>query len=266
MIKFKGISVIILALVLMVISLGCTNTNSSQGKGSAKTIELTVSAAASLADALEEIKGLYQQEAENVKITYNFASSGTLQQQIEQGAPVDIFFSAATRQMDALEEKGLLLEGTYEKLLENKIVLAVPENASRDLKFEALGDAEVERIAIGDPGSVPAGQYAQEVLTNIKLWEAVEAKAVFARDVREVLTWVEQGEVDAGIVYRTDAQISSKVRIASSAPEGSHKAILYPVAVIKDSKEVEAAKAFVAFFKTPEVQKIFEKYGFAINE
>ncbi len=266
MLKLKRITVFIFALSLIGLSIGCSQSNPSQGEEPSRSIELTVSAAASLTDALEEIKGLYQQEAENVKVTFNFASSGTLQQQIEQGAPVDVFLSAATKQMDALQDKGLIIEETYEGLLENKLVLVVPQDASTELKFEELGAAEVERVAIGEPGSVPAGQYAQEVLTNIALWEAVEAKTVFAKDVREVLTWVEQSEVDAGIVYSTDAQISSKVKIAASAPLGSHEAILYPVAVIRDTKEVEAAKAFIAFLKTEKAQEIFKKYGFAINQ
>lgn len=224
--------------------------------------ELTISAAASLKDALEEIKPIYQQKEPEVKLVYNLGSSGSLQQQIEQGAPVDIFISAAAKQMDALEANNLLLAGTRRNLLSNQMVLITPKNFTGVASFEDLTKPEVKKIALGEPSSVPAGQYAEETLKFYGLLEKVKDKFVYAKDVRQVLSYVELGNVEAGLVYLTDAKTSREVQIVATASPESHSPIIYPIAVIKDSKKPEIAKEFGGFLASTEAQAVFNKYGF----
>ncbi|MGO9591007.1 MAG: molybdate ABC transporter substrate-binding protein [Candidatus Acidiferrales bacterium] len=228
--------------------------------------ELTVSAAISLKDALDAIKQAYTSQAPGLSIAMNYGASGTLQLQIEQGAPVDVYISAAPKQIDTLEAKGMLLEGTRRDLLRNGIVLIVPEGSTLGISnFQDLLKPEVKRVALGEPVTVPAGKYAQEVLTHLGIYDQVNAKAVLAKDVRQVLTYVETGDVDAGIVYTTDALSSSKVRIVAKAPANSHKPVIYPVAVIKTTKNPAAAKAFEDFLSSSQGRAIFEKYGFSLG-
>jgi molybdate transport system substrate-binding protein len=230
----------------------------------AKT-DLTVSAAISLKDALDEAKQIYATENPNVTIAVNYGASGTLQLQIEQGAPVDLFFSAAPKQMDALDSKGLLLEGTRKDLLRNEVVLIVPADSRLGIaSFQDLTRADVKQVALGEPATVPAGQYAKETLISMGIYDAVNAKAVLGKDVRQVLTYVSTGNVDAGIVYATDAQSSAKVKVVASAPAKSHAPVIYPAAVIKSSKNPAAAKAFLDFLASPRGQAVFQKYGFTI--
>ena len=230
-------------------------------------VELTISAAASLTDVLEELKDTYTKDHPEIKINYSFGSSGALQAQIEEGAPVDLFFSAAEKQMDALEEKDLLLEGTRETLLINKVVLITPKDSQASLSsLEDLKNDDIKKIAIGDPSNVPVGQYSEEIFKNLNITDAVMPKAVLGTDVRTVLTWVENGEVDCGLVYKTDALTSDKVEILLEAPEGSHKKVTYPGAVVKDSKNQDQSKAFLEFLKSDQAAKAFEKYGFVMNK
>ena len=226
---------------------------------------LTVSAAISLTNAMQEIKSLYQSSNPNVNITYNFGASGALQQQIEQGAPVDVFFSAAAKQMDALQQKNLLLSETRSNLLNNRLVLVVPRNAPALTNFKDLTRSQIKRIAVGEPKSVPAGQYAQELLTNLKIFDSIKSKLVYGNNVRQVLTYVETGNVDAGIVYLTDAKESKSVRVGATAQENLHSPIVYPVAVLKDSKNAAAAREFVQFLSGTEARTVFGKYGFGFN-
>jgi molybdate transport system substrate-binding protein len=252
--------VILLALVLLAGS-GLAGRASAQ----ATKVELTVSAAISLKDALDEAKQLYTADNPNVSVAINYGASGTLQLQIEQGAPVDIFLSAATKQMDALDTKGLLLEGTRKNLLLNEVVLIVPKDSSLNISsFQDLTHPNVKQIALGEPATVPAGQYAKDVLTSLGIYDAVNAKAILGKDVRQVLTYVETGNVDAGIVYSTDAQSSSKVKVVATAPAKSHAPVVYPVAVIKDSKNAAAARRFVDFLSGPHGRAVFQKYGFGL--
>ncbi|MBC2579731.1 molybdate ABC transporter substrate-binding protein [Clostridium sp. DJ247] len=262
--RFKSKLFLMLVLGITVISAGCGSVkqNSTTNPKDEKAITLTISAAASLKDSMEDIKKLYSQEKPNVTITYNFGASGTLQQQIEQGAPADVFISAATKQMDALKKKGLLIDDTNKNLLENNVVLIAPKDSSTIKDFNDLATDNVKKIALGEPKSVPVGQYAQDVLTSLKIADKVQPKAVLGKDVKEVLTWVETGNVDAGIVYETDAKVSNKVNIVATAPENSHKPVVYPVAVLKDSKNVEAAKEFTKFLSEDKAKAVFEKYGF----
>ena len=225
---------------------------------------LLISTAASLKEALEEIKPLYQQSKPNVNINYNFGSSGALQQQIEQGAPADIFISAAKKQVDALEQKGLLVPGTRNIIAKNRLVLVVPKNVVGITSFYSLKDAKVKKIAIGEPRSVPAGQYAQQVLEKLKIWSEIKSKLVFANNVRQVLASVESGNADAGLVYITDAKISDKVKVVVTADEKYHSPIIYPLAVVKRSKNVDAAKEFSQFLSSNQAKSVFKKYGFIL--
>lgn len=225
--------------------------------------DLTVSAAVSLKDALDEAKQIYIKEHSNVSVAINYGASGTLQLQIEQGAPVDVFISAAPKQMDALDTKGLLLAGTRKELLQNEVVLIVPKDSKLGLaSFKDLTRADVRKVALGEPATVPAGQYAKETLTSLGIYDAVKEKAVLAKDVRQVLTYVETGNVDAGIVYATDAISSAKVTVVTTAPPKSHSLVIYPAAVIKTSKSSTGAKAFLDFLAGPRGAAVFQKYGF----
>lgn len=227
---------------------------------------LTVSAAASLRDTLTEIESLYRQNQPNTTLTYNFGGSGSLQQQIEQGAPVDVFISAAPKQMDALEAKGLLLKDTRRNLLTNQVVLITAKTPAKTAvaDFKDLQTDSIQRIAIGDPASVPVGKYGEETLKSMGIFEQVKPKLVLAKDVRQVLSYVETGNVDAGLVYITDAQISDNVKVAAMAPEGSHAPVVYPVAVLKASQQADAAKSFVNFLAGDAASAVFQQYGFGL--
>ena len=169
--------------------------------------------------------------------------------------------------MNDLEEKNLVNKPTRKDLVENKLVIIVPKASSLNIsKYEDLTKDEVEKVSIGETGSVPAGQYAQEVLKKLQIWDKIKDKAVLAKDVRTVLTYVETGNVEAGIVYKTDALSSDKVKIAATAPEGSHQPIVYPVAVLSATKQQKSAEDFLTYLSTPECNAIFEKYGFTMSK
>lgn len=229
----------------------------AQGK-----VQIIVSAAASLTDAMKDIEPLYRRSRPNVTIRYNFASSGALQQQIENGAPVDVFISAADKQMDALQKKGLVVAGTRRNLLTNRMVLVVPKNLSGVNGLRSLTSNSVRRIAIGNPRSVPAGQYAEEVLKKAGLWNSVRSKFVLANNVRQVLQFVEAGNAQAGLVYTTDAKTSNQVKVVQTVPANLHSAIVYPMAVMKTSRNQAAARAFAQFLSSNTARKVFNKYGF----
>ncbi|RCJ14610.1 molybdate ABC transporter substrate-binding protein [Nostoc sp. ATCC 43529] len=225
---------------------------------------ILVSAAASLKDALEEIKPLYQQSKSNVNITYNFGASGALQQQIEQGAPADIFISAGKKQVDALEQKGLLLPGSRGNLANNRLVLVVAQDVVGVTSFYNLTDEKIKKIAIGEARSVPAGQYGEQVLKKLKLYDRLKPKLVFANNVRQVLAAVETGNAQAGLVYATDAKISNKVKVVVAADEKFHSPIVYPIAVLKSSKNPSTAKEFVQFLSSAQAKDVLKKYGFIV--
>jgi molybdate transport system substrate-binding protein len=224
--------------------------------------DLTVSAAISMKDALDGVSGLYGAAQPGASLHFNLGASGTLEHQIEQGAPVDVFISASPDQMDALQAQGLLLADTRKNLVKNEVVLIVPVGQSIVSSFQDLLQPAVKVVAIGDPRAVPAGKYAQQVLTHLGLYDPLKPKFVLGKDVRQVLTYVDTGNADAGIVYRTDAMTSQKVRIVVVAPADSHSPVIYPVAVLKGSHDPDGAKAFVEFLLGPESRAVFEKYGF----
>lgn len=228
---------------------------------SEKKVELTISAATSLQEALNEIKATFEKEHSNVKVNYNFGASGALQQQIAQGAPVDLFFSAAEDKFDKLVQDGLIDKSKGTDLVGNELVLVVPNDSKKDVKaFEDL--TKTDKISIGTPEAVPAGQYAKETLEKLNVWTAIEGKVVYAKDVRQVLTYVETNNVDAGIVYKTDALISQKVKIVATAEDNTHAPIIYPLGVIKDSKYPKEAQLFYDYLQNETSMKTLEKYGF----
>lgn len=231
----------------------------------AQSATLLVAAAASLQNALEEIDPLFEAANRGITVNYNFAASGPLQQQIEQGAPVDLFISAAARQMDALQEKNLIVANTRRNLLTNRLVLVVPRNSTLGLTgFRQLTDPRVQKISMGEPRSVPAGQYAEELFRYLGLWDQLQPKFVFGNSVRNVLGTVESGNADAGIVYRTDAKISDQVTQVATAPEHMHSPIVYPMAVISASRNQPATRTYAQFLRSSQAQTIFRKYGFGI--
>ena len=225
--------------------------------------ELTILAAASLTDVCGELKTMYETAHPGVTLTFSFAGSGALQTQIQEGAPADLFISAAKKQMNALKEEGLMKDDSICNLLENKVVLITPADSTLGLtSFEEVKKDEVTMVGIGEVESVPAGQYAKTIFTNLGFWEDVEKKANFGTDVRAVLNWVETSAVSCGVVYATDAYGSDKVKIVAEAPAGSCDPVIYPAGVVKASQNADAAQAFLDYLKTDEAMKVFEKYGF----
>ena len=229
---------------------------------------ILVAAAASLKNAYEdELIPMFEEQYPGVTVEGTYDSSGKLQTQIEEGLEADVFMSAATKQMKALDEEGMIASDTIVNLLENKIVLIVPAGSDSKIdSFEKIGDAA--SIALGDPESVPAGQYAKEALTNLNVWDSIQDKVSFGTNVTEVLNQVAAASADAGIVYATDAASKAdQVTVVAEAPEGSlEKKVIYPVAVVKATTHEDAAKAFVDFLQTPEAIQVFESYGFVAAE
>ncbi|WP_438420628.1 molybdate ABC transporter substrate-binding protein [Bacillus siamensis] len=241
---------------------GCSSGQSAKG-GQNEKVTLTVSAAASAQDALKEIQTNYEKSHSNVAIQDNFGSSGTLQKQISQGAGADLFFSAAEDKFEKLVQDGDIDKKDSTDLLKNDLVMIVPEKNSAHLThLNDLKKDSTEKIALGTPESVPAGQYAKQSLTKLSLWDKVKDKVVYAKDVRQVLSYVETGNVDAGLVYKTDALISKKVKITDEAPVKTHDPIVYPLGIVKDTKHRKEAEAFYQYLQSDAAMKVFKKYGF----
>jgi len=224
---------------------------------------MTLSVAASLKDAIEETEAAYKLDHNNIDFSNNFGSSGTLASQIEQGAPSDLFLSAAAKPMDDLQAKGLIVADTRRNLLRNALVLVAPLG-SKLHDFQGLTDQSIRQIALGNPASVPVGQYGKQTLLSLHLWDRLNTRFVLGKDVRQVLTYVETGNADAGLVYATDARTSTKVRVIATAPELAHDPIVYPAAVLKGSRNEPAARAFIDYLASPDAQAIFQKRGFTI--
>ncbi|MDG5472320.1 molybdate ABC transporter substrate-binding protein [Jeotgalibacillus sp. ET6] len=248
----------LLLVFVVLVTAACSPETENQEK---ESVELTISAASSLQDALRKIKTEFEHDYPYITIQYNFASSGTLQQQISQGAPVDVFLSAAAETFDPLVEEGLIDSDQSVDLLGNEIVLIVPKGAQgKFASFEEVVHAE--RIAIGTPDSVPAGIYGKEVLESVSVWNQVEGSLIFAKDVRQVLTYVETNNVDAGIVYKTDALRSDKVEVAAEAAEQDHSPIVYPAGVVSSGNHPEEAALFYHYIQNDQSMKMFKEYGF----
>lgn len=237
------------------------------GKAQEEKTELTILAAASLTDVCNEMKTAYEAEHGNVILTFSYGGSGALQAQIEEGAPADIFISAAEKQMNALKEEELMDDASVVKLLENKVVLIVPKDSTAGITlFEDVTSDKAAMIGLGEPGSVPVGQYSEEIFENLGILEQAKAKANYGSDVRTVLSWVETGSVDCGVVYATDAYTSDLVTIVCEAPAGSCKQVLYPAGIVKASKNAKAAKEFMEYLQSDKAMELFEKYGFSKAE
>ena len=232
---------------------------------SGEETEILVAAAASLKNAYEDkLIPMFEEANPGVTVKGTYDSSGKLQTQIEEGLDADVFMSAAKKQMIALDEEGMIASDTITDLWENKIVLIVPTGNEKKLeKFEDIEKAD--SIALGDPASVPAGQYSEEALTNLGIWDKIQDKVSFGTNVTEVLNQVAAASADAGIVYATDAaSMADKVEVVAEAPEGSlSKKVIYPVAVVKGTAHEEVAKEFVAFLQTDKAITVFEDYGFS---
>ena len=236
----------------------------SGGAGAQEPVELLVAAAASLKNVFEEdLIPLYQSQNPDIVIRGAYDSSGKLQTQIEGGLEADLFVSAAKKQMDSLEDGGWLADGSRTDLLENKVVLIVPADSGADWdSFEDITQAEI--IALGDPASVPAGQYAKEALTSLGIWEQIQDRVSLGTNVTEVLSQVAEAGAQAGIVYATDAAgRADSVRVVAEAPEGSlSEKVVYPAAVLKSSEAQDAALSFLEFLRSDEAGELFESRGF----
>jgi len=231
--------------------------------------ELTVSAAISLKNVFEEIGLLFQQTHAGTKVSFNFGASGALAGQIEAGAPVDVFASASLKDMDVLQQKGLIMAPTRANFARNSIVFIAPAKSALHLKTaDDLKKPGVKKIAIGNPDTVPAGRYAIDALAYYKLSDVLKDKYVLGENVRQVLDYVARGEVDAGIVYKTDALVQARdVAVFLQPPETSHRPVLYPIAAIAGSKNIGLAKRFIDFVAVSgEAHKILQKHGFVPTE
>jgi molybdate transport system substrate-binding protein len=224
---------------------------------------LIVSAAISLKDVLTRLTADFEKKNGPVKIRYNFAGSGQLRAQIENGAPVDVFVSASTGDMDKLSQKKMIIESSRINLVANRLVLIGNRKQPPALPdISNLASNTIRRIAIGNPATVPAGQYAKDVLNYYKLYDQLTSKLILGENVRQVLDYVARGEVDCGFVYATDAHVEKAVVVVRDIPENAHKPIIYPAAVISSSQDATVAGQFAKFLQEPENIRIFKEYGF----
>lgn len=246
------------AVLLTAVCVGC-------GSERKNTAVVRIAAAASLEKVFKEkLIPMFNEQYPDIKIEGVYDSSGKLQVQIEEGLAADIFISASDKQMEALVNKKLMQEDTVKPLLENKLVLIVPADSGRHIdKFEDL--AVIEHPAVGDPKSVPAGQYAKEALTKLGVWDKVSGKASFGTNVTEVLHWVAEGSADAGIVYATDAAANSNVKIVAAAPDGAlQKPVIYPIGMLAKASDKNEARKFYDFLSSADAGRVFKEAGFAI--
>ena len=276
----KRIGAVVLAVCMVLSCAGCGG-SSNKGASEETTEVITeggnskilVAAAASLQATFDnELIPLFEKENPEIAVEGTYASSGDLQHQIESGLDADVFFSAATSNMDTLAEEKLIDEDTVVDLLKNNVVLITPKDSK--LRIKSFKDiTKADTIAIGDPESVPAGKYAKEILINLDVYNEVEKKASLGASVTEVLSWVAEGSADAGIVYATDAQTENtngddkEVEVVATAEDSMMQTpVVYPVGVVSASTHKDEAKAFEDFLQTDEAKAILEKAGFTINK
>lgn len=239
--------------LLLLLSLGAT----------AQAETLTVSAAASLTDAFTDIEPAFEAANPGVDVIMNFAASGALYRQIEQGAPVDVFASANPKWMNKAVEGGFAEASAQRVFAHNDLVLAAPKgNPAGVTAVDSLKDAKVKAIGVGTPETVPAGQYARDALTGLGVWDELTPKYIFCESVRQVLDYLSRGEVDAGFVYRTDAvKAGEAVEIIVDIP--LKKPVTYPIAALKQSANGKLAQAFVDFILSPKGQELLAARGFS---
>jgi len=227
-------------------------------------VELIVGAAMSLRDVTVDLAAAYRAANPNVTITFTYASSGVLQNQIMEGAPIDVFMSAAVLQMRNLEERGLIY-GQSRNLVTNRIALIVPVDSPAEIRgFADATDQSIGMIGLGDPNSMPIGAFARDVFVSLGIADEVYRRAVLASEVRQLLTWVEMGEVDAGVVFMTDAITTDRVRVVEIADGALHTPSINPVGIVASSHNTEAASRFVDFLFSDEARAIFERHGFSM--
>ncbi|MCP3793014.1 molybdate ABC transporter substrate-binding protein [Paenibacillus sp. CH40] len=278
LIKSSTVFVLVMSIILLLSGCGTkqqldSNVGSADQNGSssqtssktAETIELTISAAASLTDALKEIQHSYESTHTGIKLNFNFGGSGALEKQIEQGAPSDLFLSASTKNMKSLVDQQLIDTKKQKTWLTNELVAVIPADGTMNIaSVTDLTKKEVKKVAIGIPESVPAGNYAQEALTKAKLWDTLQSKLVQAKDVRQVLQYVETGNADVGFVYKTDALTSQKAKIAFEVNPKTYSLVEYPIGIVKATKHIQEAEDFYAYLQSQESLNIMDKYGFTI--
>lgn len=252
--NFKKIIILLTTAIFTLSLFGC------EKKEHAKHVKLTISAAASLRDVMGEIEKEYEKLNPNVDLIFNFASSGSLQKQIEQGAPSDVFISAGEDQMDALKDEGLLKNDSIKTLVKNQLVLI---SASKDItNINDLSTDKVIHIAMGEPSSVPAGKYTEETLNALNIKNSISSKLVYGKDVKEVLSWIVSGETEAGFVYKSDVYNRDSVHIIETISEKYHSPINYPVAIVNSSQNLVESEAFENFLLSDTARELFEKYGY----
>ncbi|RAP25740.1 hypothetical protein C2W64_02355 [Brevibacillus laterosporus] len=267
--KKKSILSSLVSFSLLLATVGCstpapsTTQPTTDPKSQQAKTEIFVSAAASMTDVLQDVKKEYETKHPDVTLTYNFGGSGKLAQQIEQGAPSDLFISASSKDMNSLKEKNLIAEDSLTKLVTNEMVLIAPKESTISVdSFEKITPALVKQFAIGEPSSVPVGRYTEEALTKLGLWEKMKPTMVYAKDVRQVLTYVESGNAELGVVYKSDALTSDKIKILATANQEWHSPIVYPAALVKATKQQKEAQEFLTFLTTDFSKSAFENYGF----
>ena len=254
--------ILVSILVVCLLSVGCSTMGDKREK--AGSIELHISAALGLKEALLDIEKQYEKEHPEIKIVYNFAAAGVLASQIDNGAPCDIFLSAAIKQVNDLKNKNLLQENTIRDIVGNRLVLVVPVGNPLQIKdFKDLTKENVHYIGFGDVKTMPAGQYGQECLENLGIWQQVESKFVVGKTVREIVAYVESGNADAAIAFETVVINNTKVEIAAFAPEGTHQTVIFPGAVLKNAKNPAVAQSFFDYLTSTAALNIFKNYGFS---
>ena len=277
--NFKKIAMTALAGALLITTVGCSNNKkndnnsnetapssnvakSNEKEESKDKKDVIVFAAASMTEALEELKAEFEKENPNLNLTFNFDSSGTLKTQIDSGADCDVFVSAAQKQMDELEKEDKIDKDTRFDLLENEVTLAVAKGNEKGIKdFKDLEKDEVEKIALGN-SDVPVGQYSEEILKNLGIWDKIQDKVTFGSNVKEVTSWVSEKTVDCGIVYKTDAKTAGLETVAVADDSMLENKVIYPAALLKNSKNPEEGKKYLEFLKGEKASEILDKYGF----
>lgn len=260
-------------LVLLILSLvGCSGDTGktpviedTAGDDKLEKVDLYASVAASVQDAMLELKEVYEKDNEHINLIFNFGPSGGLMQQIEEGVDADLFISAGKKQVDQLEEKGFLLDGSRVDFLKNDLVLIVNKDYEDQVKsLDDLLTLEGTAIAMGEPDSVPAGRYTLEALESLELYDDLKEHIVFTKDVRQALDYVDTKNTIAGFCYASDAIMASNSLVAVVVPPESHSPIVYPAAIMKDTENLEEIEKFFQFIKNQESQSVFEKYGFKL--
>ncbi|QBP41089.1 molybdate ABC transporter substrate-binding protein [Paenisporosarcina antarctica] len=245
-------NMILLLMLVVLVACGKPSTDSDS--------ELVISTASSLKEAMLAIEIEFGKVQPNTKLMFNFASSGKLRSQIHQGAPADVFLSASLKDMDILADEGLIIKETVMPFAENRLVLASLNHAESN-DFSQLLMSTHETIAIGEPKSVPLGEYTKQALDSLELWGALKGKMIYAKDARQVLTYIESGNAGLGVIYFSDTKVSQNIKIISELPEAQHP-IIYPAGIAEESQNREVAEAFLTFLTGKEGQKILEQYGF----